>query len=102
MTLRGRSQDTNKGHIGRPVLPMSPGSGGGSTTSIKWEEPRDCTWPYVSPPDAREVECISFYQLLWGARGPDTAELCQALGQGDRGHRQGGSVSAMPSGFSSS
>lgn len=60
MTLGGRSQDTNKGHIGRPVLPMSPGSGGGSTASIKWEEPRDCTWPCVSPPDASEVECISF------------------------------------------
>lgn len=43
MTFRGRSQDTKKGHIGRPVLPMNPGSGGGSTTSIKWKEPRDCT-----------------------------------------------------------
>lgn len=77
MTFRGRSQDTNKGHIGRPVLPMSPGSGGGSTTSIKWEELRDCTWPLVSRFRYQWGRMHLFLQLLWGAQGLDTAELCQ-------------------------
>lgn len=49
------------------------------------------------PPDAGEVECIS----LSSRRGEHGAWTLQSLGQGDHGHRQGGSVSVTPSGFSS-
>lgn len=49
------------------------------------------------PPDAGEVECTS----LSSRRGEHGAWTLQSLGQGDHGHRQGGSVSVTPSGFSS-
>lgn len=99
MTPRGRSQDTNKGHIGRPVLPMSPGSGGGSTTSIKWEEPRDCTWPghMAPPPDASEVDASLFTSCC----GEHEAQALQSSGQGDLA-TDTVALSVMASGVSSS
>lgn len=60
MTFRGRSQDTNKGHIGRPVLPMSPGSGGGSTT-LSGRSPETAPGHLSPASDTSEAECISFY-----------------------------------------
>lgn len=60
-----------------PSAADESGSGGGSTTSIKWEEPRDCTWPLVSRFRYQWGRMHLFLQLLWGAQGLDTAELCQ-------------------------
>jgi hypothetical protein len=59
-----RAAGHRRGLRSHPVLPMSPsGGGGGRTVCTRWEEPRDCTWPRISPfqtgPDAREAEHVS-------------------------------------------
>lgn len=49
MTLYCCQRDTQRKLTGHRQGPhRSPGSRGGSTTAIKWEEPRDCTWPSIS------------------------------------------------------
>lgn len=61
MTFRGRSQDTNKGHIGRPVLPMSPAAEEGAPRPLSGRSPETAPGHLSPASDTSEAECISFY-----------------------------------------